>query len=261
MTMQNQKYSTKLSPFFIAIIFAVLTAFNMQAARATDWDGFYAGLNIGLGGTTGDTNPTCIDSFGVANGPDCINLPSISFDGTGAIGGLQFGYLWQQDEYLVGIEVDVQAASVSNSGSLAGLFSTFAGAPLGAAVSYSVEQNLKWFGTARARIGQTIGNDTFLYGTGGLAVGNYQLATNTVGGVSFAFPASGNVTKLGWTIGAGVEQAIAPNTRLKLEALYYDLGDAEITGNDAGFVRGTKYDLNGFTVRVGLNWAFGELYQ
>ena len=79
----------------------------------------------------------------------------------------------------------------------------------------SLEYDIDWFGTARARIGY--GADGWLaYATGGYAFGRVALkGTATAGGVSASL--SQNATPSGWTIGGGTELALGPNWSAKLE--------------------------------------------
>ena len=72
--------------------------------------------------------------------------------------------------------------------------------------------------------------------------------------------------RLGWTLGAGAEMAIAPNLSAKLEYLYYDLGRTSFaaTGNAAVLatpaLTGVFYTgetrTAGSLVRAGLNVKF-----
>jgi outer membrane immunogenic protein len=79
------------------------------------------------------------------------------------------------------------------------------------------------------------------YITGGLAVGNIKADIAGVG--------SSDETKAGWTLGGGVEAAIAGPWTAKVEYLYVDLGSGStIAGSDAEF----KANI----VRAGLNYRF-----
>jgi outer membrane immunogenic protein len=64
--------------------------------------------------------------------------------------------------------------------------------------------------------------DRFLvYGTGGAAFGNVQ--------ASFSNDAVSSAAETGWTIGAGVEAAFAPNWTAKAEYLFVDLSNGSCT--------------------------------
>ncbi len=74
----------------------------------------------------------------------------------------------------------------------------------------------KWLGTARSRIGYAF--DRWLpYITGGVAYGDFKMTP----------PAPDTYTdrwSAGWTLGGGLEYAIAGPWSVKLEYLYFDLG-------------------------------------
>ena len=107
----------------------------------------------------------------------------------------------------------------------------------------SLEHDIDWFGTARARIGY--GADGWLaYATGGYAFG-----------VSASL--SQNATPSGWTIGGGTELALGPNWSAKLEYLYVDLGTVNntvmVTGV-ASLTDSARIQMN--VVRAGVNYRF-----
>ena len=91
----------------------------------------------------------------------------------------------------------------------------------------SLEHDVDWFGTARARIGYAA-NGWLTYATGGYAFGRVELkGTATGAGVSASLTQS--ATPSGWTIGGGTEVALGPNWSAKLEYLYVDLGTVNST--------------------------------
>lgn len=111
-----------------------------------------------------------------------------------------------------------------------------------------------------------------LYVTGGLAVGEVKstssVTTTTSTALSFGTPpgptsvsalAGASSTQAGWTIGAGVEGAIAGNWTAKLEYLYVDLGTVNSTfagvAPFAPLVTSTHVTDN--IVRAGVNYRFG----
>jgi outer membrane immunogenic protein len=79
------------------------------------------------------------------------------------------------------------------------------------------------------------------YVTGGLAVGDIDSNITGVG--------SSDKTKAGWTVGAGVEAAIAGPWTAKVEYLYVDLGNGDSIG-------GIRPDFTTNIVRAGLNYRF-----
>ena len=74
-------------------------------------------------------------------------------------------------------------------------------------------------------------------------------------------------TRVGWTVGGGVEWMFIPNWSAKLEYLYYDLGSATTSGayvagaNTAGalqwaYASTASTRFNGNVVRAGVNYHF-----
>jgi len=182
---------------------------------AYNWSGFYLGLNGGVG--WGDTKWAA--------------PPAFSTGASGALAGLTYGYNLQSGSMVFGIEGDIDWADISGS--------TACG--LGTCGFRD-----RWLGTLRGRIGP--GFDRFFpYVTGGLAYGGVR-ASNSI----FS---STSTTLVGWTVGAGLEMAVASNWSAKLEYLYVDLGSF-----DCGLSCGLGVPENiGFTanvIRVGLNYRF-----
>jgi outer membrane immunogenic protein len=104
-----------------------------------------------------------------------------------------------------------------------------------------------------------------LYATGGLAYGAIKtrgaFAGVTPGGVAVTSFGSNTDTRVGWTVGAGVEGLITRNWSAKLEYLYMDFGRA-----DAGTFALAPASVIGahvssrFTdhiLRAGINYRFG----
>ncbi len=181
-------------------------------APVYNWTGFYVGINGGGGWGRSDFSPP---------------FASGSFNTSGGLVGGTIGYNWQMPNNLVlGLEGDVDWSNIRGS------------SLCGAGFSCSVRND--WLATARGRLGYAI--DRFMpYVTGGAAFGNIK--TNISG------LAGADTTKVGWTVGGGVEYAFAGPWSAKLEYLYVDLGrGGSVLGSDARF--------NANIVRAGLNYRF-----
>jgi outer membrane immunogenic protein len=130
-----------------------------------------------------------------------------------------------------------------------------------AIVDASVEAKVRWLCTVRARADVLLTPTILLYGTGGFAYGGVRVSGNVTSddtlscnglfcngksatGTAFA-ALSESKTKAGWTLGGGVEGALAGNWTWKAEYLYVDLGS--VSGN-------ARFTDN--IVRVGLNYRF-----
>ena len=257
----------------------------MQAAPPVgvyNWTGFYIGGNVGYGWG----NPTAaftpndvlaIFTCGGDLGGTCP--PATSFDIDGVLGGLQAGYNWQFNQnWLAGIETDFQWSRIRGTGNSNFIIGQ---GPPPAPSNIQATQNVKWFGTVRARLGFLPASNMLIYGTGGFVYGRVEedIVLNSQTGVfgsiaGFAFSCvagpncfSGNSsrTATGWTAGAGIEYAPWNNVSFKGEYLYVNLGSGDtVTGfavNSAGAPPSTftaDYGKTDFHVaRAGINFHFG----
>ena len=137
----------------------------------------------------------------------------------GFVGGT-IGYNWQLGQGVYGLETDIDWSNIGGS--------------TGCGIT-SCETKNDWLGTARIRIGYAF--DRFMpYMTGGLAYGGIH--SNVAGFVS------SSDTKVGWTVGAGVEGIISGSWTGKIEYLYVDLNNSAVV------------DFRANLVRAGLNYRF-----
>ena len=90
-----------------------------------------------------------------------------------------------------------------------------------------------------------------VYGKGGVAWANDKFSTNR-----YTFPGTVDVTdtRIGWTVGAGVEYAFAPAWSAKLEYNFMDFGNHAVS-----FAPGTSTDIDQqvHAVKFGVNYKFG----
>jgi outer membrane immunogenic protein len=132
-----------------------------------------------------------IGGFGWAN-----TSPSTATN-SGWIGGAFAGANFQTNTNLVvGVEGDFTATGKSGT-------------------SGGLTVSNPWDATLRGRIGFAM-DKILVYGTGGLAVGRVKAVTTT--------PSSESATQLGWTVGAGVDAALAQNVIGRLEFRHTNLG-------------------------------------
>ena len=245
--------------FLIGTVSAVAADMAVKAppppAAVFSWAGFYAGGNVGYswGESRNDWNVFAAATGGVPPGNStCAPAPGFALcvngsDGPrleGVIGGLQAGYNWISGKYLLGLEGDLQYSGQKANQVFNGTFNTnsfFNNAPVPGLVTATYSESLQWLGTLRGRVGYV--NDRWaFYATGGLAVGEVKIngantaialiGNNPVGcsPVNFVATAcpfgtfSNRETRVGWTLGAGVEGMISANWSWKAEYLHVDLG-------------------------------------
>ena len=99
-------------------------------------------------------------------------------------------------------------------------------------MSLHAKTSLSWLGTTRARVGfvATPDNRLMIYATGGVAYGGGSSNFSAFDAATGAFwSGSPSSTRVGWTIGGGVEYAVTNNITIKGEYLYADLGSSNFT--------------------------------
>ena len=104
----------------------------------------------------------------------------------------------------------------------------------------NAKANLDWLGTTRARLGfvATPDNRLMFYATGGVAYGGGSASYSAFDATNDLFwTGNPSSSRVGWTIGGGVEYAITNNITIKGEYLYYDLGSTNfrLSRNAAAF--------------------------
>lgn len=259
------------------------------------WTGFYVGANAGyswgrantdLTETSVTTTTATISTLaGTPIATATVVSPPVTFAGSdqarmnGWLGGFQAGYNRQVARWVWGIEGDLQVTG--ERGGTAFCFPL--GVPCGAGTTATgtADYSLRWLGTLRGRAGVTW-DRVLLYATGGLAVG--QIRGDFADGIAAGpqtpaalVTSSGNVTRAGWVVGAGIEGAVTNNWSVKLEYLHVDLGafgnslPGSTTGTFSavlGDFRTTITQTTGFNslfntrftddiVRIGVNYRFG----
>ncbi|PDT58085.1 hypothetical protein CO678_30300 [Bradyrhizobium diazoefficiens] len=225
-----------------------------------NWTGFYAGLNGGY--SWGRTTATAV--IGVPFPAGSIGTAKQNVDG--GLGGGQVGYNWQLDrKWVVGVEADIQGTG--ERGRSNDVLGTIRIGRFGVTASTATSTDFPWFATFRGRGGFLVDPSLLLYATGGLAVGEVKFSStptltlqafdgnDPVGAPISATGAtvSESRTRVGWTLGAGLEKKFAPNWSAKLEYLYIDLGTKTYfagTGNDI------DVKFRDHILRAGFNYQF-----
>jgi outer membrane immunogenic protein len=254
---------------------------------ATNWTGFYAGVNAGYGwgdhkATFAGGDPFIQELTSGPGFPPGTQIPSAAFNMKGATGGVQIGYNFQiAPQWVVGLETDFNGLDFSASAASAFRLGPMLG--MSEVVGLVANEKADWFGTLRGRIGWLPADRLLVYGTGGLAYGQiketlvFNGAPNSSAGsggsnVGFqcsatglgCFVGSSSRTAVGYAAGGGVEYAISRNVTLRAEYLYVNLGKTstrasavtpQIPYAPASFVAHFgDFDFN--VVRAGLNYRF-----
>jgi len=148
------------------------------------------------------------------------------------IGGTA-GYNYQFGQVVAGIEGDVDWSGINGTTNNFGTF--------------GCKTSNNWLATVRGRLGYAA--DRFMpFVTGGGAFGDIRASSPGLPDTSS--------DKAGWTIGAGLEAALARNWTAKVEYLYVDLGSFNCGLNcGAGFVTdNVSFHTN--LLRAGVNYKF-----
>jgi outer membrane immunogenic protein len=204
-----------------------------------NWTGFYIGGNLGYGWGRGDTDftdsstsvvtefrgsppltvcptPLACPALPAGFGAATLGGASGGADINGVLGGGQIGYNAQFNNWVLGLEADIQATGQRGSVALLDPINN---------VLATVNDKMPWFATFRGRVGITLTPTWLLYATGGAALAevNQDFAVGTPGGAVTAW--SANSTRWGWVVGGGAEAAIEnTNWTIKGEFLHMDFG-------------------------------------
>jgi outer membrane immunogenic protein len=191
------------------------------------WTGFYVGGDIGYAWGKDGVNTT----FGGA----------ASGSPQGVVGGGHVGYNYQVNQFVVGLEGDVSGADFRNN-----IASFATGTVYG--VHVPIEASI------RGRLGYAWDRALF-YATGGAAFADIR---NTYFGGTI-LPAAGasfnsDKTKVGWTVGGGVEYALSNNWSVRGEYRYSDFG--RTTDIVFGTGAGVSSHVTEHAVRIGFSYKF-----
>jgi outer membrane immunogenic protein len=256
----------------------------IPVAPPFSWTGFYIGGNAGY--SWGQQNT----SLSIADGPtnsDChfcevsgvfldqaaiLGAGSPNFSPSGFTGGIQAGYNWQLPSlWVLGFETDFdsyQLRQTKDTSTTMPQITALGVCTATCVANFSTAVSTNWLFTARPRIGYGW-NQTLFFVTGGVAVSQVRFSqtysdniNNPPEGPGIE-SASASKTLVGWTAGAGVEQALTLNWTIKAEYLYSEFGGFTVSGilrdstttDFSNFTKGVGH-LTSSTVRGGVNYKF-----
>jgi outer membrane immunogenic protein len=253
------------------------------------WTGFYVGANVGggWGDRTVDYVPNdVVARISIGNEPAPFAIPGSAFKTSGFLGGVQVGYNYQVGaNWLLGIEADFNGADIAGQGESR---STRGGGTVLRA-TLPVEEQIKWFGTVRGRLGALPTPNLLTYVTGGFAYAQVNhrgsaiygdtnsIIANSGGGVSVTcghggtepltcYTGSASNVAFGWTAGGGLEYALGPNWTIKGEYLFISLDGNSIretavqtvaNGTGPSSFNGNFSRASFHVGRIGVNYRFG----
>jgi len=209
------------------------------------WQGFYIGINAGY---AFDLQSEVSDLDFLNAGPP---VRTFSFDSDGPVAGGQVGFNLQPLSWLVlGIEGDAGYLGVHGR-------ARQPGSPPGGTFA---EINPGVYATARGRVGWAHDN-WLLYVTGGWFGSDYErrVEDNEICSCGFQLGHAANDDfKSGYTVGGGLEWLFREHWSLRVEYLYFNVGDGTVTVPifQQGPFRFGFDDDGGHIVRGGLNFKF-----
>jgi outer membrane immunogenic protein len=213
-------------------------------AAALRWTGLYVGANGGYGVGRNEFTQFADLSPAFGAGAFDASFAPATIGPKGALLGGQAGYNWQVNHIVLGFEADAQWSDMHE---------TACGFDCAADGAGYVSQKLKWFATARARLGWAMPS-WMLYATGGAAWGAID-ETDTMGLTpATVTAASFSHTKGGWTAGGGIELQLWDRWTGKLEYLHLDLGTTTNVATGVEQILRTTSQVRSDIVRLGLNY-------
>lgn len=193
-----------------------------------NWTGFYFGGHAGYG-------------FADSSWSDPLTGTNNTFNSSGFIGGGQIGANVQFNALVFGLEGDFTWTGLGLKGS--GTDS----------VGNTINTNVNWTSTATGRIGAAF-DRLLIYGKGGAAFAGDQSGFTDLAGNT----ATTNLTRIGWTAGAGIEYGITRNLSAKIEYDYLGFGSQPLsfsTPTTPSYA--SNASLNVQEIKAGLNVRFG----
>ena len=190
------------------------------------WTGLYLGGQIGYAWGT-DTLTVFPFGFGT------------NFTPNGVVGGAHIGYNLQLNQFVAGLEGDVEGTGISRNFS-----------PGGAIYNTSVPVQ----GSMRAELGVAFDRALLYARPGGAAFAESD--TSVTGFPGFD---QNSTTRVGWTIGGGIEYAVTNNWSIRAEYRYADFGHfADATPNTFGFGSFVNHHETENAVRAGFSYKFNS---
>ncbi|HEY6254279.1 MAG TPA: outer membrane beta-barrel protein [Xanthobacteraceae bacterium] len=214
---------------------------QVAPAPTLSWTGFYFGGEVGERSAVVDPSVTAATvtapgfTLNVLSPATCAGLPcpgGTSLDNAAFRGGLYAGINWQVSrEWVAGIEGDFGWADRSRT--LGGQMYP-GGATAFALGASSFTVRTTWDASARGRLGVLVMPNVLFYGTGGASWLHVEATSNcdvtrffsTCGLPGGFAPAviTNSATRLGWTIGAGLEAGVGDHWLLRSEYRFADYG-------------------------------------
>lgn len=240
----------------------IASSANVAPLPAVNWTGIYVGGDIGagfgpkhwsdaVGSTTSLVDPGPPDfRLGTPRGQNIAGFGK-STPMAGGLAGLQIGYNRQIGKTVLGVEAEAAFADLKGSSTI---FSGLGGG--------QAEAHTKAVGSVTGRLGYAIDRNLIYIKAGGAwAVTDHRLDTSSI---SSSFNGPGccadtvGSTRVGWTVGAGLDYAVTQNWSARLEYDYLDFGTQHVVFPvNAGLgIPAVDIDQAFHLVKMGVNYKF-----
>ncbi|MEW6634757.1 MAG: outer membrane beta-barrel protein [Pseudomonadota bacterium] len=200
-------------------------------ADNTNWQGFYAGAELGAGFST--------PGFSGAS-----NVSRSEFNDNAFVGGVYLGHDWQSGNFVYGGVANVDFLGFHDQ-------TVSHPDPVFGGKTDTYKYDLDWVASARARAGYLASNQFLLYGTAGVAVTRIEASSaySGFGGVTDTV----RKTRFGGAFGAGAEYAFAPHWSFKTEYIQYLFEDVHAEG---GGTSAASFKPSFGTLNFGIAYRF-----
>jgi outer membrane immunogenic protein len=195
------------------------------------WTGLYIGGQVGV-----QWGQTGWNRYDVTN--TTVIAPQLPYTNNGVTGGGHIGYNYQLNQFVLGLEGDVEGTNYKGNG---------------------ISNGNAWVNTTRADIEASIRgragiawNQLLVYVTGGAAYENFHLTAQNPPGI---FYAGNDFSRIGWTAGGGVEYTFNSHWSMRIEDRISDFGHNTLfTGTE-----NLREDLLDNRVEAGVSYKFDLL--
>ena len=241
-----------------------------------NWTGFYIGGNAGYSWGRSNTDVSYLNSVtGAPIVPPAGSITGAGFDMNGGIAGGQIGYNWQSSNWVFGLEADAQWSGESGSAvyrcaataiggvCLPGLTFLPAGVT-GTSLAVDQQPRMVRHRARPRRHPRDAAGIALRHRRSGLRLDQDHgaFAGVTPERRCGRLAGSSSDTRLGWTVGAGIEGKITSNWSAKLEYLYMDLDSFRArkllapAGQRDRRAMSTRVSRD-HILRAGINYTFG----
>lgn len=197
------------------------------------WTGGYIGLQLGYSKGSGE---------GAYLSPGGVRAETASPDARGALLGGQVGYNHQWGSMVIGVEGELAYSWADGTSDVVAF-------PVPGAAIATNDNEFTYLGSITGRLGYAM-DRTLFYAKGGVGFTKLSMSDTEV-----ALNASGSESLTGWTVGAGIEQALNDKWSIRGEYQFYRF-DANLALNEPVLFRtyDDNFDIHAF--KLGVNYRF-----